>query len=63
MSQKYTGLSNPVENLNQSHTTFVENQQHEWVHHFIHTLEMKPMHWYTSMELQQGTDDWYKVVK
>ena len=63
LSQKYTGLSNPVEHLSQCHMAFAKYPRQEWVHHFIHTLEMTPRTWYTSMELRQGTRDWDEVVK
>ena len=51
------------EHLNQCHTTFAEYLRQKWAHHFIHTLEMTPRSWYTSMELRQGTQDWDEVVK
>ena len=62
MSHKYKGLSNPVEHNNQCHITFEKYRRQEWVHHFIHTLEMTPRIWYTSLELQQGTQDSDEVV-
>ena len=63
MSHKYTGLSNAVKHINQCRTAFAEYPRQEWVHHFIHTLEMTPRSWYTSMELRQGTQDWEEVAK
>ena len=38
--QRYIGLSNPIKHINQCRIAFAEYPQHEWVHHFIHTLEM-----------------------
>ena len=58
VSHKYSGLANPVEHLNHCHITFAEYLRKEWVHHFIHTLEMTPRTWYAYMELRQGTRDW-----
>ena len=55
VTHKYTGFLNPVVHINQCRIAFAEYPRHEWVHHFIHTLEMTPRSWYTSMEMQQGT--------
>ena len=63
VSHKYTGLVNHVEHINQFQTTFAEYPRQEWVHHFIHTLEMTPRRWYTSMELRQGTKYWEGLIK
>ena len=60
---KYSGLANPVEHLNQCRIVFVEYPRQEWVHHFIHTLEMTPKTWYTYMELRQGTQVWEGLSK
>ena len=51
VTQRYTGLSDPVENMEQCSPTFSNYPRQEWVHYFIHTLEMAPRGWYTSMEL------------
>ena len=48
---KYSGLENPMEHLNQCRIVFAEYSREEWVHHFIHALEMTPRTWYASMEL------------
>ena len=63
VSHKYIGLLSPVQHINQCHTIFAEYTQQEWIHHFIHTLEMTPRSWYTSMELRQGTQDWEGIAK
>ena len=42
MSQKYTGLSNLLEHINQCRIAFAEYLRQKWAHHFIHTLEMTP---------------------
>ena len=63
MSQRYIGLSNHVEHINQCRIAFAEYPRKEWVHHFIHTLEMTPRSWYTSMELRQGNQEWEGLAK
>ena len=56
--RKYTRLRNHDEHINHCHTTWQEYPWQEWVHWFIHTLEMVPRNWYTSVELLQGTLEW-----
>ena len=63
INHKYLGLENPIEHLNHYRMVFAEYPRQEWVHHFIHTLEMTPRSWYASMELRQGTQDWEEVSK
>ena len=41
--------------------TFAKYPRQEWVHHFIHTLEMTPRSWYTSIDLRQGNHNWDEV--
>ena len=55
LSQRYIGMLNHVEKINQCHIAFVEYLRQEWAHHFIHTLEMTPRSWYTFIDLRQGT--------
>ena len=63
MSHKYIGLLSPVQHINKCGTVFAEYPRQEWVHHFIHTLEMTPRVWHESMELRQGTQDWEEITK
>ena len=42
VTQQYMRLSDPVEHLEQCSIAFLNYLHHEWVHHFIHTLEMAP---------------------
>ena len=49
---KYTGMTNPVEHIEQYRLTWQEYPRQEWVHHFIHTLDMIPRNWYTYVELR-----------
>ena len=63
VKHKYLGLANPVEHINDCCIAFAEYPREEWVHHFIHTLEMKPRTWYASMELRQGTQEWEGITK
>ena len=57
-NQKYTGLIDLVEHIEQYRMNWKEYPREEWVHRFIHTLEMVPIHWYTLVELRQGTVEW-----
>ena len=63
VNHQYSGLANPVEHLNHYRIAFAEYSRQEWVHHFIHTLEMKLRTWYASMELRQGTQEWEELAK
>ena len=63
MAQRYTKLLDPVEHLEQCSAAFSNYPRQEWVHHFIHTLEMAPRGWYASMELCQETKEWEKVAQ
>ena len=47
-NKKYIGLSDPGKHIEHCHTTWKAYSQQEWVHRFIHTLEMVPRGWYTS---------------
>ena len=40
---------------------FAEYPRQEWVHHFIHTLEMTLRCQYTSIDLRQGNHNWDEV--
>ena len=50
--QKYTGLIDHVEHIGHCRNNWKEYPRQEWVHQFIHTLEMIPRNWYTSIELR-----------
>ena len=52
VSHKYTCLLSPAKHINRCRTAFAEYPQQEWIHHFIHTLEIMPRSWYTSIELR-----------
>ena len=62
-SHKYVGFSSTTKHINRRHTVFVEYLWQDWVHLFIHTLEMTPITLYASMELWQGTQDWEEIAK
>ena len=49
--KKYTGLVDPDKPIEHSRGIWKEYSWQEWVHRFIHTLEMVPRSWYTSEEL------------
>ena len=49
--QKYTGLTDPVEHIEQCRRNQEEYPRQECVHRFVHTLEMVPRSWYTLVEL------------
>ena len=57
-SHKCTVLTSPVKHIENCHATWEACPRHEWVHHFVHTLDMIPRNWYTSVEMQRGTLDW-----
>ena len=63
VNHKYSGLGNSMEHLNHCLMVFAEYPRKEWVHHFIHTLEMIPRTWYASIELRQGTQEWEGLSK
>ena len=50
--KKYTGLTDPGKHIEHCRTVWQEYPRQEWVHQFIHTLEMVPRVWYTSKEMQ-----------
>ena len=60
--KKYTRLSDPVKHIKHCHTNWKTYPRWEWVHRFIHTLEMVPRVWYTSEELQRGTYEWESLT-
>ena len=49
--QKYIGMTNPEEHIEHCRWNWQEYPQQEWVHRFLHTLEIVPRSWYTSVEL------------
>ena len=55
IGRKYTILIDHVKHIEYCRTTWQEYPWQEWVHHFIHTLDMIPRNWYTSVELKWGT--------
>ena len=50
--RKYTGLKDPIEHIEYCSETWKAYPQPEWVHHFIHTLDMIPRNWYTSIDMR-----------
>ena len=50
--QKYTLLINFVDHIEYCRATWEACPRQEWVHQFIHTLDMIPRRWYTSVELR-----------
>ena len=60
-SRKYTGLTHLVEHIEHCRMTWLEYVRQEWVHHFIHTLDMKPRNSYTSVEIQRGNIGWEEL--
>lgn len=55
---KYDGKVDPREHIHLCTTTWEEIPRHEWVHGFIHTLEIIPQNWYLETELRHGTMSW-----
>ena len=60
--QKCTWLTNPIEHIEYCRATGEAWSWEEWVHHFVHTLDMIPRHCYTSVELQRGTLEWDELA-
>ena len=60
--QKYTGMTNPVNHIEHCRATWEMSSRHEWANQFIHTLEMIPRKWYTSVELRWGTIEWEELA-
>ena len=58
--QKYTGLTNLFKHIEYCCATWEACSWQEWVHHFVHTLDMIPRN--TSIELRQGTLDWEELA-
>ena len=40
-----------------------DNTTSEWVHKFIHTLDVVPMKWYLETKLRHGTTNWAYMVE
>ena len=51
--KKYIGLRDLGKHIEHYRRIWKEYPRQEWVHGFIHTLEMVPRSWYTSEELRQ----------
>ena len=51
-----------MEHIEHCRMTWQEYLRQEWVHRFIHTLEMVPRNWYTSVELRRGTVEWEELT-
>ena len=62
IGQKYTGLTNPVDHIENCRTTWKTSPRQEWVHQFIHTLDMIPRNRYTSVELRRWTIEWEELA-
>ena len=60
-NKKYTGLTDLGECVEHCRRIWKEHLRQEWVHRFIHTLEIVPRTWYTSKELQRGTIEWERL--
>ena len=59
---KYIVLTNPVKHIDYYHMTWQKYLLQEWVHHFIHTLDMIPRKWYTSVELWRWNIEWEELA-
>lgn len=57
LTEKYIGKDDLHEHLAQYTKAWGEIPQPEWVHIFIHTLDVMPKNWYLEMELRHGTID------
>ena len=58
VGQKYMGLMNPVNYIENYHAAWNIVPRQEWVHLFIHTLDTIPRNWYTLVKLRRGNIDW-----
>lgn len=58
LTKKYTRKDDLRKHLVQWTKAWGEISQLEWVHIFIHTLDVIIRNWYLEMELRQGTVDW-----
>ena len=61
--EKCTGLTSPVEHINTCSTMWKDIPKKEWVHMFIHTLDLIPRNWYMSLELWRGTAEWDELAR
>ena len=53
----YIGIESPLMHTELRVTKRIENEilEEEWVHQFIHTLDIVPSNWYTQQEWRHST--------
>jgi len=60
---KYDAKVDPQEHIHRCTSVWKEIPKQEWVHGFIHTLEMIPMNWYLETEPRHGTTNLTNLVE
>ena len=55
-------MTNLVEHIKYFRAPLEACLRQEWVLQFIHTVDMIPRRWYTSVELRQGTIEWHELA-
>ena len=55
-------MTNPVKQIEYCRATWEACSRQEWVHPFIHTLDILPRNWYSSVELQRETIVWEDIA-
>ena len=62
LQKKYTGESDPRSHIHSCEQNWSDIPEDEWVHRFIHTLDLVPRNWYTETEFRKGTITWPLLI-
>ena len=57
----YDGVSRPTTHIWSYEEAWKDRSKDEWVHLFVHTLDISPRYWYVEIELRRGTENWQTV--
>ena len=61
MDALYDGVTYVALHIQACEETWKNIANDEWVHLFVHTLDINPRHWYLETELCRGTKNWYTL--
>jgi hypothetical protein len=63
IAQKYTGVGDPTDHVEQCRNIWRSIPKKEWMHMFIHTLDTIPKNWYLELEMHRETMNWDQLIQ
>ena len=63
IAKKYTRVSDPKDHVEKCKNIWSSIPKKEWMHRFIHTLDIIPKNRYLELEMHRETKNWDELTK